>query len=319
MDLSIILINWNSVNFLRKCLQSVFRNTRDIEFEVVVLDNGSFDGCGEMLARDFPKVRFIQSDKNLGFARGNNLAASHCRGSGLLFLNPDTEILGSALNILYNSVIATPNAGAVGARLINSDGTLQTSCLQAFPRISNRLLDSNLLERWFPNARLWGMAPLFGKSESPVEVEGISGACLLTPRDVFLKVGGFTEDYFMYYEDMDYCLKIVRSGWKNYFIPNAVVLHHKGKSGGGEYSRFSIVMMAESGWRFFYRQEGYYYALMFRGTLAAKAALSSCLFAMLSILAFPKSRRNRARGGLRKWTHLLRWCLGAERWVKNYR
>jgi GT2 family glycosyltransferase len=163
------------------------------------------------------------------------------------------------------------------------------------------------------------MSPLFSKTEEPLAVEAISGACLLTRRDVFQKVGGFNEEYFMYYEDMDYCLKVVRSGWKNYFVPSAVVTHHGGKSSGGQYSRFSNVMMAESGWRFFYRQKGYCYAFMLRAGLAAKAAFCSCLFGMGLILTFSKSKRNRVTGGFRKWMHLLRWCLGGERWLKNYR
>jgi len=319
MDLSIIIINWNSVSFLRTCLESVYRNTTDVEFEVVVLDNGSFDECGEMLAQEFPQVRFLQGDKNLGFARGNNLAASHCRGSTFLFLNPDTEIRGPAVNILYDSLHSLPNAGAIGARLINFDGTLQTSCLQTFPTIANKILDSNLVQQLFPKARFLGIGPLFEQSDKPMPVEGISGACLMTSKDVFWKVSGFSEDYFMYYEDMDFCLKVMRSGYKNYFISNAVIVHHGGKSGGGEYSRFSNVMMAESGWKFFCKQHGYYYALMYRAILAVKAVFVSCVLGAALMFSIQMKRRTRLRGALGKWTHILGWCLGTEHWVKTLR
>ena len=319
MDLSIIIINWNSVGFLRTCLESVYRNTMDVEFEVIVLDNGSFDKCGEMLAQEFPQVRFLQGDKNLGFARGNNLAASHSRGSTFLFLNPDTEIRGPALKILYDSLCSLPDAGAIGARLINSDGTLQTTCLQTFPTIANKILDSNFVQRLFPKAKFLGTDPLFAQSDRPMPVEGISGACLMTSKEVFRKVSGFSEDYFMYFEDMDFCLKVIRSGYKNYFIPNAVIVHHGGKSAGGEYSRFSNVMMAESGWKFFCKQQGYYYALMYRVILAVKAVFISCILGAALMFSFEKKKRAQITGALGKWIHILGWCLGTEQWVKTLR
>jgi glycosyltransferase involved in cell wall biosynthesis len=100
-QLSIIIVNWNSKDFLRKCLQSIYTCTREISFEIIVVDGASFDGCGEMLAREFPDVRFIQSEKNIGFARANNLGFEQSHGEEILFLNPDTEIIGDAINVLH--------------------------------------------------------------------------------------------------------------------------------------------------------------------------------------------------------------------------
>lgn len=313
MDLTIIIINWNSSQYLRACLQSIYSNTRGINFEIIVLDNASFDGCGEMLAREYPSVIFIQSEHNLGFARGNNLATCHSNGDALLFLNPDTEINGPALTSLLKAVHSLPDAGAVGARLLNSDGTIQTSCVQTFPTISNLLVDADLLRRALPNARIWGMTSLLAATDTPQSVEGISGACLMTPRLIFQQVGGFSEDYFMYYEDMDYCFKLSKAGLKNYFVPDAVVVHHGGKSSGGEYSRFSSVTMAESCWTYLREHRGLSYAKLFQACLALKGASRFLLLALACAFTSSGPLNLRARAALRKWTYLLRWCLSAER------
>src|SRR5687768_17703109 len=124
MDLSIIIVNWNSNAFLTKCLNSIFALTKDIEFEVIVIDAGSFDGCERTLSEGFPSVRFIQSSTNPGFARANNLAFQEATGECVLFLNPDTEVVGSAIAMLYSQLRSLPDAGVVGARLLNSDGTV---------------------------------------------------------------------------------------------------------------------------------------------------------------------------------------------------
>lgn len=306
MDLSIIIVNWNSKEYLRKCIASIMGAASGINFEIVVIDSGSFDGSGEMLAKEYPAVIFIQSEENLGFARCNNFAASHSNGHVLLFLNPDTEIIGPALRALLEVMHSLPDAGAAGARLLNSDGTLQTSSVQPFPTILNMLVDANLLRRVFPNARLWGMTPKLAAADTPQRVDGISGACLMTHRLIFEQVGGFSEDYFMYYEDMDYCLKVYKAGWNNYFVPNAAVTHHGGKSSGE--GRLSTVRMAESGWKFFLRQRGPHYARLFRVGLAAKA-LSRFFLLAVYMLIQPVSRQGRARMAFEKWACVLRWCL----------
>ena len=315
MDLSIIIINWNSADYLRKCLASICAQTTDIEFEVIVVDSGSFDGCGELIAREFPQVRFIQSKDNLGFAKANNLAARHATGRILVFLNPDTELLGPALSRLFEAAVRLPKAGALGARLLNTDGTLQTSCIQSFPTIANQLLDADLLRRWFPRAALWGTAPLYAGSAEPAAVEGISGACLATPRPLFEQVGGFSEDYFMYYEDMDYCLKARKAGYTNYYVPAARVVHHGGKSSGEAPDKFASVMMAESAWRFFHNQHGRGAASLLRACLAVKAVSRAFVLAVASLLAWPKLRRQQLKGAACKWGSVLRWALGAERWA----
>lgn len=319
MDISVIIVNWNSKDFLRKCVRSLDEQTRGVSMEIVVVDSGSFDGCGEMLAREFPHVRFIQSDKNLGFARGNNVAAKQAAGRFLVFLNPDTEMRGPALNKLFEAAVSLSKVGALGGHLLNSDGTVQTSCLQSFPTIANQVLDAELFRKWFPCSRLWGMAALYANISEPAEVEGISGACLMTPRALFEQVGGFNEHYFMYYEDMDYCLKVQKAGWKNYYVPAAVIVHHGGKSSGGEHSKFSSVMMAESGWRFFWTQHGAGQAAVFRACLAVKAIARICVLGLMRLAPASEARRKWIKSALGKWSCVLRWAFGGEREIASLR
>src|SRR5690348_3920993 len=213
-DLSILIVNWNSVAFLRDCLESIYANTKAIQFEVVVVDNASHDGCEQMLATEFGSVRFIQSGSNLGFARANNLAFQASSGRNVLFLNPDTEVLGSALERLVRFLDENPRAGIVGPKLLNSDGSIQTSCIRSFPTILNEALDTDLLRRLFPRSRWWGIGPLFENRTAPAAVDAVSGASLMIRRNVFEAAGLFTTSYFMYAEDVDLCFKARRAGWE---------------------------------------------------------------------------------------------------------
>jgi len=152
VDLSIVIVNWNSADYVRRCVQAIRHNSPAFSYEIVVVDSGSFDRCGEMLNREFPEVRFVQSQSNVGFASANNLGAGLAMGRFLLFLNPDTEVVGDALDKLVKALEQQPDAGLAGARLLNTDGSLQTSCIQSFPTILNQVLDCEWLRRLFPRA-----------------------------------------------------------------------------------------------------------------------------------------------------------------------
>ena len=246
-DLSIIIINWNSVSFLRKCLASIDANTKKTSFEVIVIDNASSDGCGEMLRTEFPRVRFVQSTTNLGFAAANNLGVQHAFGKCLLFLNPDTELAGPAIDRMMEFLETHNDAGIVGARLLNSDLSIQTSCIQNFPTVLNRVIDAELLRRLFPRLPFWGTQPLLKASDTTAQVEVISGACQMIRRELFDRVGRFDTSYFMYAEDADLCLRTHRSNSRNYYVGCAVVIHHGGQSSGTiSGGSFSAIMMRES-------------------------------------------------------------------------
>lgn len=319
LNVSIIIVNWNSVAFLRQCLVSIYRSTPGITFEVIIIDNASYDGCEEMLHQEFPQVRFIQSDKNLGFAKANNAAFNISNGRNILFLNPDTEIEGFAIETLNQQLDSLPNAGIVGVKLFNSDRSVQTSCIRAFPTILNQLLDSNVLRKAFPKARMWGTSPLFATGNSPAEVDAVSGACLMIKREVFETVGMFCTDYFMYSEDIDLCFTVKQAGLKTYYISSAVVVHHGGTSSSqSSVHAFSSVMMLESRWRFFRKSRSYWYCWVYRFTMC----VASFIRIGLALLVWPiyvlRGRRASIRNVMKKWSTRLRWTLGGEGWVKNY-
>jgi hypothetical protein len=297
---------------------SIQSTTRGEKYEIVVIDGGSFDGCGEMLKQCYPEVRFIQSDMNVGFAKANNEAFKASRGRNILFLNPDTELEDSSIHILLHQLESLPNAGIVGAKLLNSDKTIQTS-IQSFPNILNQIIDAKALRQRFPRWNSWGMRPLFEQFISPSEVEVVSGACLMIKRNVFEAVGRFSTDYFMYSEDVDLCFKVHRRGWKTYYIPNAVVVHHGGASSSkSSVKNISDVMMLESRWRFYRKTRSLWYCRKY-----CLAMFSVSLFRIsLLIISWPVFKMlgkailvDRA---FRKWKARLRWTIGLENTVKNY-
>jgi hypothetical protein len=318
MDLSIIIVNWNSHQYLRKCLASIVSETRDLQYEIIVIDAGSFDGCDRMLRETYPHVRFLQSDKNIGFAKANNMAFQVSQGRCVLFLNPDTELVGPAINTMYDQLQRIPNVGAVGCKLLNSDGTVQTNCIQTMPTILNQMLDSEFLRARWPKSALWGMSPLFAGDPEPKVVNAIAGACVLLRRGIFEQVGWFSEDYFMYAEDIDLCDKIRRTGGQNYYVPEATIIHHGGGSSQTAVSNFSVVMMRESIWRLLRKRRGRAYGLGYRAAMLVAAFIRlAFLVALFPVLAGCR-RHPSWNHSFQKWQAVLRWSLNRETWVKQY-
>jgi N-acetylglucosaminyl-diphospho-decaprenol L-rhamnosyltransferase len=305
MELSIIIVNWNSVQYLAPCLDSVVRHTDGIQCEIIVIDSGSFDGSAELVHERYPSVRFIQSPDNLGFAGANNLACRSAGAAHLLFLNPDTQVTAGAVQSMLDHLRSHPEAGAVGVRLLNSDGSLQSSCIQPFPTILNQLLSSDFLRAHWPRSALWGMKPLLAAEPGPASVDVISGACVMVRRAAFDDVGQFSEDYFMYAEDLDLCHKLRQAHYTNYCLPQASVVHHGGGSSDSAPSEFSVLMMRESIWRFLRKSRGAGYAALYRGSTLV-AALARLL---LLCLTYPLRRAPSRRGAMRKWAAVLAWSL----------
>jgi N-acetylglucosaminyl-diphospho-decaprenol L-rhamnosyltransferase len=320
MDLSIVIVNWKSSDMLDQALVALENNVRGLSYEVVVIDSGSFDGCGEMLRAKHPGVAFIQSERNLGFARANNEAFRSTRAPIVLFLNPDTEVVGAAVQDLYRTLQRCTDAAIVGPKLLNSDGSLQETCIRAFPTLLNQLLDSDLLRARFPQASLWGkqdLSPLPGGV--PKDVEAVSGACLMMRRAVFETVDRFSTDYFMYSEDMDLCLKAARAGFKTLYVPAAVVVHHGGGSSAqAPANNFAAVMRLESQWRFFRKTRSPFYAATYRASMCVASALRITALLVLGLVRRKQDGAARVGNALRKWSARLRWTLGGERWVRNY-
>jgi N-acetylglucosaminyl-diphospho-decaprenol L-rhamnosyltransferase len=316
-ELSIIIVNYHSADFTRSCLQSIQANANQMPIEIVVVDNGSYDGSGTMVRQEFPNVLFIQSDTNLGFAGANNRGAEQAHGRFLLFLNPDTEVQEAALLHLICALESNAIAGMAGARLLNSDRSVQTTSITAFPSILNQTVGSEFLQRRFPKSRLWGMKALFEQHSEPVQVEAISGACMMIRREAFEAVAGFSSDYFMYAEDLDLCLKLRQAGWKVLYVPDAIVVHHGGRSSSSRpESNYVAIMIRESMAQFMSRHHGRWYAAAYRFVTALNALSRLFVIVALFPLTIRRDRRQPFLQRMGKWAGILGWAIGLQGWTK---
>jgi GT2 family glycosyltransferase len=280
MMVSIIIVNYNSLPYLRKCIASIRRHT-SIAHEIIVVDNASPNGEAMFLETIFPDITVIRNKTNRGFAAANNLGFIHALGDVILFLNPDTELITPAIDQMTTLLHDTLNCGVVGCTLLNEDLTIQTSCIQTFPTIVNQVLDSDWLRSRWPHSTLWGTAPLFSNANTSARVEAISGACMLIAREVFTKAGQFSEDYFMYAEDVDLCYKVRQRGCSNYYLGPARVIHYGGKSS-------NPAAATRMKWRavalFCDKHGGSLYGLAFRLTIAFTALMRLIFITFANII-----------------------------------
>jgi GT2 family glycosyltransferase len=245
----------------------------------------------------------------VGFGRANNIGFEPVTGEAVLFLNPDTEIKKGAVADLLDTLEQLPEAGMIGPRLIDASGRLQTNCVQALPTPLNQALDSEFMRRVLPDLSIWGTSLAFS-SRTAVEVEAISGACILMRSAIFRKVGGFSPEYFMYGEDMDLCAKVRACGWKIVHVPFAEVMHHGGGSSAGSVDDLSSIVMRESVFRFIRKHQGRFAAFRYRVFIAISAVIRIGVLAAASTLP-AVLRRGSSRRSLQKWVGILRWSVTA--------
>ncbi|MDX1688697.1 MAG: glycosyltransferase family 2 protein [Candidatus Promineifilaceae bacterium] len=223
IDLSVIIVSWNTVGLLDACLASIMAHPPACEFEVIVVDNASTDGSAQMVHGRYPDVKVIENERNVGFARANNQGLRTAVGRHLLLLNPDTEVRPNALETLMRFLERHEGAGAAGARILNPDGTLQPSCYPA-PTLLNEWLHLFHLDR----NRRGGMEEW--DVMEPRAVEVLLGACIMVRREALDDVGYLDERFFMYSEEVDFCYRLQKAGWSLYWVPQAQVVHHGGQS-----------------------------------------------------------------------------------------
>jgi len=229
--LSVVILNWNARDYLVAALRSILDQKWRADVEVIVVDNNSnIDDSVAVVRRDFPQVQLIANPTNEGFARGNNRGLQAARGRFLLFLNPDTLVHEGALDTLVDWMEKHPRAGVCGPKLLNLDGTLQTSC-RSFPSFGTGLFRSTFLGRLFPN-NPWTRSYLMldFQHDREASVDWLSGAALVARREALDEVGSWDEDFFMYCEDVDLCYRMKEAGWDRVYVPQAVVTHHIGIS-----------------------------------------------------------------------------------------
>lgn len=229
-DLSIITVNWNTKDFLSQCLESIKTETKKISCEIIVVDNFSSDGSPEMMEKKFPEVTLIKNRKNEGYGRANNQGLAKARGKYILFLNSDVAVKENCLDRMFDFMEKNPEVGASSCTLTFPDGSLQHSC-RRFPSFKVFFSMMIGLRYFFPNLKIFRKYLMLDWDHSDTrEVDQIMGSFMFVRRDVLDQVGSFDERYWMYFEEVDLCLRIKRSGWKIVHYPYATAVHFLSKS-----------------------------------------------------------------------------------------
>ncbi len=227
--ISIVIVNWKTPRLLSGCLDSLFADAGSRDFEIWVVDNASGDGSLAMLEERYPRVRVIANEENVGFARACNQAIARSSGRYVLLINPDTLAVGDAVSRLAEFMDANPQCGAVGPKILNPDGTLQLACRRSFPDPLAAFFRLSYLSRLFPRSKLMARYNLtFEDPDSLLEVDALSGSCMMVRRQAIETVGVLDEEWFMYGEEIDWCWRIKKAGWKVVYNPQAVIYHYHG-------------------------------------------------------------------------------------------
>lgn len=287
MELSIIIVNYNVKRFLEQALLSIQKAIQGIETEIFVVDNASQDGSVAMLRQKFPTIKLILNTKNVGFAAANNFAIKQSQGKYIVFINPDTIVQEDTFRTLISFFENHPNAGMVGCKILNPDGTLQLACRRSFPTAWVALTRLTGLSHLFPKSRLFGRYNLTYRNPDEIyPVEAISGSFMMTRNIALQQVGLFDETWFMYGEDLDLCYRFGKAGWKIYYVPTTKIIHFKGES--SKQSEFDIIRLFYQAMRLFVAK--YYKSYLFQLLLEVGIILRAGLHYLkhfLSLLTIP--------------------------------
>ncbi len=281
--LNIIIVNWNVRGLLRACVQSLLRHppTRHPQ-RIIVVDNASTDGSVAMLRDEFPAVHVVSSATNQGYGGGGNLGLAYAgpldaepgRPTWFLMLNPDTEATPGALDALLDYGDAHPDAGVIGPQLRYADGSVQSS-RRRFPTLGTALFESTWLQPLAPRRLLDDYYMRDRRDDETCDVDWVVGAAMLVRREAYLQVGGFDEArFFMYSEEIDWCRRIKLAGWRVVYHPQAVIVHHEGKS-SQQVSARRMIYFNTSKVRYFAKHHGRLQASLLRLALLSLFAEQS--------------------------------------------
>jgi len=286
-NLCIVIVSYSVRDRLRDCLRSLSRQ------RVIVVDNASGDGSALMMRTEFPAVELIANTNNRGFAAACNQGIAASSEDFILILNPDTVVTPAALQILLDTLRVEPRAGACGPRILNPDGSLQPSC-RRFPTLPRLLLDELGFGKLFPHSKFFGSYRMTWWAHDQLrEVDQLMGAALLLRRAALEQTGAFDERFFMYFEEVDLCLRLHEAGWKVLFVPAAQVMHH-----GGQSARQGL----QAATLYRYRSLAAFYRKHYPAWHLAvlKVAISAAIMMRLVLYTFQPAKRSAFGGVLRQ-------------------
>ena len=251
MDLTVVIVNYNTRDLLFDCLESVQAGIGDIDHEILVVDNGSTDGSQAMVTSAFPDVTMLVNDVNVGFGSANNRALRQARSAAILLLNPDTRVQPGAVPRLMDALRSLPGAVAVGPRVLRPDGRLDQACRRSFPSPGVALARLVGLSRLFPRSRaLARYNRTYEDPLVPTEIDAGTAAAMCFDREALAAVNFFDEEFFMYGEDLDLCYRLKQRGGRIFYVPDAVVVHLKGAA-SGQQARWMLREFHRAMWTFY--------------------------------------------------------------------
>ena len=276
--ISVVVISFNGMEFIENCLATVQKSLAAIDAEILVVDNNSIDGTVELIKTKFPDVRLIKNKENLGFAKAVNQGFEKTSGEYILLLNQDTRIVDDAIVKLANRIENDPSVGTIGPKFVGFDGRLQQAC-RAFPKYRDLLFASFGLSNLFPKSKCfsnWKMGWFDHLSEA--EVDQPMGAALMVRRAVVDKIGDFDERYRIFFNDVDFCRRVIDAGYINLYYPSAVIEHYY----GGTIRKMKPQMVME--WHEAISKYFYKYSYGIGGKIAA-----SIFSVIMKLLSFPRA------------------------------
>ena len=279
---SVIIVAYNSCDFLPACLKSVQDASQGLDdTQIIVLDNGSKEPITPEIKLAFPTVEWIDSSENLGFGKGCNLAEKRAKNPYLFFINPDTVVSTNALREVLQFMEEHPDSGTVGCRILNEDGSMQWSCRRSFPTELSAISKTLGLASLFPKSKMLSSYNMtYANPDEVTEVDAISGSFFCIRRELYEQLNGFDEDFFMYGEDLDLCFRAKASGLKNYYTPVTNVLHFRGQSSRTRRIK-SYIDFYNAMWIFVKKHKSYYLVPRFLIFIGIVIAASVGVFSRL--------------------------------------
>jgi GT2 family glycosyltransferase len=305
-DVSVVIVNWNTLKYICDCLNSLLRAGKGYTREIIVVDNASCDGSADVVARQFPGVSVIRNAENVGFARANNIGIRRAAGRYICIVNPDVVVRDGCIENLMRFMDQNPGVGIAGPRILNSDGSVQISC-RHFPTIWNNLCQSLGLNRLFPKSAFfsdWLMS--YWPHDGIRSVDVLSGCFWIVRREAINQVGLLDEDFFIYGEDIDWCRRFHKAGWDVMFYPESAVIHF----GGGSSSKAPIkfyIEMQKADLHYWEKHHGAVGRASYAGVIFFRHLLR-LIFMALQYLVYP-SRRKTASFKLKRSFTCIKWIL----------
>ena len=305
-DLDIVIVTWNSGGEIGRCLRSIEESGITRSFRVTVVDNASADGTADHIQSAFPDVRLVRNNQNRGFAAANNQALALCEAQYWMLLNPDTELTAGAIDTLLLFMDGHPRVSASGPVLLSTDGSLQYPG-RMFPSLMNLLWEALFLDRIFPGSPFLGAHRGIGRTpEDPARVEFVHGAALVIRRATAEQIGLLDEGFFMYFEEVDWCYRIGKSGGECWIVPASRVKHHGGVD-LGHYDAIRLIHYHRSLLRFFAKHHGWGRQVLVRPLVGLRALLRVAAWALTFV--FRPALREAARTSIRGYAGVLRLLL----------